>query len=338
MSKRFAIIGSGWRAEFYIRIAQHPDNDFVLTGLLCRTEEKRRALSEKYGICPTLSEEEIAAGKPDFVVVAVSKPSLSQVAAHWQQLGFAVLCETPAAVSEEDLRAIYARSLQGGAPLLIAEQYQDYDTYRRMLDIVRSGRIGQPVSASVSLAHEYHGASLLRQALLESGSSGFRMCVRKYELPVTKTGDRYHIYTDGEMIRRFRTVALLEFDNGKIAQYDFDSEQYHSVIRHNRIHITGTRGEIMNEMLWYLDGENRMHEERWTEDIQAVRAPGANGQLSQDENAIACMMELTFRASREDCPEARENLYNALTDAYFMLLLQSGTVGWFRPQVMPWMQ
>lgn len=337
MEKRFAVIGSGWRAEFYIRIALHPGNDFRLTGLLCRTPEKAAALHEKYGITPTLSQQEILDGKPDFVVVAVSKPDIASVSAHWRGLGIPVLCETPAAVTLEELERIWAD--RAGAPLMVAEQYEYYPTYRKMLDLIGSGRLGEPVSAVVSLAHDYHGASLLRQALGEPCGRPYRLMAKRYELPVVKTGDRTHIYREGEIWKRFRTVANVEFADGKAAVYDFDGEQYHSSIRHNSIRVTGTRGELMNERLWYLNEENDPVEERWTEDIQQVRAAAKPGELSQDESAILTLMEQLWRVSRgEDREIWLRNLRNALSDAYFMLLLQQSDGAWLDSRSLPWME
>lgn len=37
---RFGLIGSGWRAEFYIRIAKMLPEQFELTGVLIRDKEK----------------------------------------------------------------------------------------------------------------------------------------------------------------------------------------------------------------------------------------------------------------------------------------------------------
>ena len=41
-----------------------------------------------------------------------------------------------------------------------------------------------------------------------------------------------------------RALALFTFENGKVAVYDFDSEQYHSTIRGNMLKVQGQRGEI----------------------------------------------------------------------------------------------
>lgn len=336
--KTFAVIGSGWRAEFYIRIALHPGNDFRLTGVLCRNQEKINALAEKYGIHATLSQKEIIDTRPDFVVVAVSKASMEEVSAQWRGLGFTVLCETPAALTVEGLEAVWNHP---GGPLMVAEQYRYYATYRKLLSIIDSGRLGEPVSATVSLAHDYHGASLLRAVLREPADRLYRLTAGKYELPVVKTGDRAHIYREGTVWYRQRTVAMVEFEDGRQGVYDFDGEQYHSLIRHNSLRVSGTRGEILNERLWYLNRDNDPVEEQWTEDLQVVRAPAPAGQLSEDEGAILTLMETVWQVSRgeqEALACQRENLRNALSDAYFMILLQESRGEWVNARKMIWME
>ena len=47
---KYAVIGSGWRAEFYIRIAKAVPEKFDLTAVLIRDEEKGRKFSEKFGV------------------------------------------------------------------------------------------------------------------------------------------------------------------------------------------------------------------------------------------------------------------------------------------------
>ena len=45
---RFAIIGTGYRSEFYARAAKL-SKDLVVAGWLARNEEKKIKLNEKYG-------------------------------------------------------------------------------------------------------------------------------------------------------------------------------------------------------------------------------------------------------------------------------------------------
>ena len=43
---RYGVIGSGWRAEFYIRIAKAVPDKFEFTAVLIRDKEKGRALAK----------------------------------------------------------------------------------------------------------------------------------------------------------------------------------------------------------------------------------------------------------------------------------------------------
>lgn len=124
---RFIVVGSGWRSLFYWRIAQALPERFELCAMLCRTEEKAEKMHREYGVPVSTSAEQCAALHPDLVVVAVNKASIAAVSTEWLARGFAVLCETPAALEEDALRALWQLHRQG-AKLQVAEQYWLYPT------------------------------------------------------------------------------------------------------------------------------------------------------------------------------------------------------------------
>ena len=45
---RYAIIGAGWRSEFYLRIASLCPDKFMVSGIYIRNEEKREIFANKY--------------------------------------------------------------------------------------------------------------------------------------------------------------------------------------------------------------------------------------------------------------------------------------------------
>lgn len=335
---RFAIVGSGWRASFYIRIAKYFSDKYELVGVLCRTTEKAEFIGSKYDVTAVTKEETIRDGNPSFIVVCVNKASIAEVSAHWRNLGYTVLCETPVGLELENLLNIYSKRLEGGR-LVVAEQYCYYPTYRKIIETVNSGKIGDIVSAYVSAAHEYHGASLIRAMLNEEVSTKMRIRSRSYNLPVTKTKDRYNVYRDGEIIMQKRVLASIEYEDGKIAEYDFDSQQYRSPIRSNSVRITGTRGEIAGNKIYYLDEDNNPVEELVFTDLQdAVREPEP-GVISEDETAIEYLMECTYKVSQGDeewIKWQENNLSNALQDAYTMILMQEADDKWKEARLMPW--
>lgn len=175
---RFIVVGSGWRSLFYWRIAQTLPERFELCAMLCRTEEKAEKMHREYGVPVSTSAEQCAALHPDLVVVAVNKASIAAVSTEWLARGFAVLSETPAALEEDALRALWQLHRQG-AKLQVAEQYWLYPTLAKRLAAVRSGALGTPQFARLSVAHGYHAVSLARQ-FLNAGQQPVRVTGRSW--------------------------------------------------------------------------------------------------------------------------------------------------------------
>ena len=279
---RFIIVGSGWRSLYYVRIAKALKDKFELCAMLCRTEEKAQRMAAENGIYTTVSEQECMDMKPNLVVVAVNKASLAKVSMHWMQMGFCVLCETPAAMDDETLDRLVELEKKG-AKLVINEQYHRYPLYSSLIRIARSGLIGEPQYLDISVAHEYHGASLIREFLDVKPSEPYkvRSVTRGFETTLTKS--RYEVITDGRTEVKNRTIAIVEFENGKTALYDFDSEQYRSPIRHNFIRLTGTRGEIYNNSVYWLDENNRPQHADLEIKTRTITTDSSNPNLNEFE-------------------------------------------------------
>ena len=160
----FVVVGSGFRSLFYARIAKRFPQFFTLKYLLCRTEEKAQKLNAEYGIPTTTSQELCMEAKPDFVVVAVNRNLVWSVAREWIKAGFPVLLETPVGHTEEELKEAWEMSLHG-AKIQVAEQYHRYPILAAGIKAVKEGLVGDPYGVTLSMAHDYHGASLIRQML-----------------------------------------------------------------------------------------------------------------------------------------------------------------------------
>lgn len=89
------MVGSGWRAEYFLRAARDYKEEFEVAWVLCRSEEKAKLISEKFGVPTTTKEEDIDAAKPDFIVVSVSREASWKIASKWKKKGFCVMVETP---------------------------------------------------------------------------------------------------------------------------------------------------------------------------------------------------------------------------------------------------
>lgn len=334
MSKiRFAVIGSGWRSLFYIRISRALPEIFELTMLLCRSQEKADRFQKEYGVSATVIEQDVIDSAPDFIVSAVSEDSIAETAAKWSRYGFPVLSETPAGLSYEELDMLWNLRQNSGARIQIAEQYQFYPRYDAVIRLIRSGLIGAPVSLDISAMHGCHAASMIR-SFLDTGLEEVRLTGKAFSFPVTETRTRYEILTEGKISLKEQRHVILEFESGKAAVYDFLSEQYRSPIRNRSVRLRGTRGESLNDMVYYLDKRNLPHQAPLVfkydpsgREVLSVTFQGQNLYsppfgacgLPEDETAMARVlsgMKEYIDTGREFYP-----LSYALEDAYLTLLM-----------------
>ena len=192
---RFIIVGSGWRSLYYVRIAKALPEQFEMCAMLCRSQEKADKMSSENGIYATTSIEECKNLKPDFVVVVVNKASIAQVSKEWLNYGFTVLCETPASLELDVLQELWELH-NTGKRLVVAEQYTHYPTYKAMLSVLGHNLIGEPDCINISLAHEYHGTSLMRAFLRENVATPFTVKAKTYEFETVETLTRYEKFKD----------------------------------------------------------------------------------------------------------------------------------------------
>lgn len=345
----FIIIGSGWRSLYYVRIAKAMPDILRLDAMYCRTQEKADKMAEEFSIHTTTSIEECVGYKPDFAVVAVNKTSICDVSIEWMDRGITVLSETPAALDMDSLKKLYRYHMSDDKTdkkQVVAEQYREYPYNKARINLVNSGVLGDISCLNISISHEYHGFSLIRAYLGIKPDENYTVSGKIYEFPTTQTLTRYDKFTDGRTAPKKRCVAVFEFESGKVAWYDFDSEQYRSPIRKNMIKVQGVRGELINNELYYLDENNVGRKETIVTDINKVMTGNGNPNLAQvneikkiafgdkilyepvwglrglseDETAIATLMCKTAEYSRGQALPPY-SLENALADAYASILL-----------------
>ena len=317
---RFAVIGSGWRSLFYVRIARALPDMFELTALLCRGQEKADRIQKEYGIHTTTSEDEIIASKPDFVVSAVNKSSMSDVVRYWAAKGIPVLSETPAGLDIDTLKAI-RQDVENGARIQVAEQYFLYPSIKAVIDECKSGTIGEPVSLTISAMHDYHAASVIRR-MLDTGLEDVTVTGKTFSMKVTDTRTRYEVLTEGRVVEKEEKHLIMEYADGKTAFYDFMSDQYRSPIRNRYINLRGTRGEIINDTVYYLDKDNLAACKKLD-----ITNPYGYAGLSEDEAAITGI--LLGMKNYVDTGKEVYPMDEALYDAYMgILMCEAGKPGY----------
>src|SRR5688572_26434990 len=163
----FGIVGAGWRAEFFFRIAAALPERFRVVGVVTRDEEKGRGIEGRWGWRTFRTAEALleASGEAEFLVASVSSAANYEVNRRLVELGTPLLSETPPAQSLEQMTALWELVQRTGARVQVAEQFHRQPLHAARLTAIQAGRIGRAHTAYVSVCHGYHGTSLIRRYL-----------------------------------------------------------------------------------------------------------------------------------------------------------------------------
>lgn len=352
---RFGIVGGGWRAEFFLRVARALPERFVVGGMLVRDEGKGRRIEETWGV-PTVRTLDalLASSYGSFVVVCVPWPVTPVMVRALAEHGVPALAETPPAPDLEGLRVLHELT-ERGARVQVAEQYRFQPLHAARQALARSGKLGRITQAQVSAAHGYHGVSLIR-GLLDVGHEACTIRARAFVSPLVAGPDRAGPPAAYKIADSRQVIAQLDFGD-RLGIYDFTGDQYFSWVRSPRVLVRGERGEINNWRVSYLEDfrtpiyfdlqrvdaglegnlEGYYHKGILAGSEWAYRNPFAPGRLTDDEIAVATCLE-KMDAYAAGGPSFYE-LPEASQDHYLGLLIeraaQSGEA--VTTEMQPWM-
>jgi predicted dehydrogenase len=305
----FGIIGGGWRAEFYLRIAEALPDRFAVAGMMVRNPAKGEALQARWAVSTYRTLEELLeVPGMDFVVVAVPWPVTPVMLKRLAYHGMPALSETPPAPDLDGLLNLHVLT-ERGAKIQVSEQYQFQPLHAARLQLVRSGLLGAVSQAQVSAAHGYHGVSLIR-SFLDAGFEGATIWAREFVSSIVSGPGRGGPPQQERLVDSRQVVAHLDFGD-KLGVYDFTGDQYFSWIRSPRVLVRGEKGEINNSQVRYLRdfetpvcmdlrrenaGEDGNLEGYFLKGILAgeewvYRNPYAPARLSDDEIAVATCLD-----------------------------------------------
>ncbi len=244
----YCIIGGGWRAQFYIRIAKMLPHMFNVKAVCIRNRESAERIRRQYDVNVVNSIDEILNFDCDFFVNCINKEDISDLSFQLCEKGYAVLQETPAMPTDKDIKKYR---------LQVAEQFHLKPMYQAIKGIIDDGIIGVVNHIEISVAHEYHAMSLIRFFMNED----MPKCIYSKQLTneVLHTHFRVGEIKHKEILPSRHQLAIFQWD-GKSAIYNFDYEQYFSPVRNDRLLIRGTRGEIENNTVRYFNSQNRFCE------------------------------------------------------------------------------
>jgi predicted dehydrogenase len=320
---KFGVVGAGWRAEFYQRQARLLPDEVELVGAAVRSRANAARVSASWGVPVWATPAELVrAARPDFVITSVPWAANAAIVVDLVRSGMRVLSETPPAPDLSGLRSLWGEIGRFDA-VQVAEQYPLLPGHAARLNIVGRGVIGSATSVQVSSTHTYHAIALIR-AYLGLGDSSEPVTVNAVELsgPLVDPLDRNGWTLDGEPKDATNVIATLDFGDGRSGVYDFTSNQWHNRLRHRRIVVRGSRGEIVDDDFVYLKDERTVVNSKLTrqqlgydlnldgydtecmvfEGEPAWRNPLLGHRLMDEEIAIATLLSAMASWAKEEGP------------------------------------
>ncbi len=244
-----SVIGAGWRAEFFFRIARELPSLFNISGVMTRSRERSEAVGESWGLRTFDTIDGLLSQSPEFVVVSIPRGAAPGVITDLVSRGVPVLTETPPGPDVESLAALN-RLVDAGAKIQVAEQYHLQPLHAARIRIAASGLLGKVSEVQVSTCHDYHAVSLMRK-LLGIRFENARISAFRFTSPIAAGPGRNGPPFEDKTENSVQTIASLDFGD-RLGIYDFTASQYFSWIRALRCLVRGDRGEINDLTVRYL--------------------------------------------------------------------------------------
>lgn len=278
---RFGVVGSGWRAEFFVRVARLLPEHFRCVGVVTRTAERGAWVESAWGVPTVRTVEELVTGalpgagaapdRPEVVVTATPWPVTPDVVREVVDAAVPVLAETPPAPDVAGLRALWADVGATGL-VQVAEHSPSMPAHRARRAVVAAGTIGAPTSVQMSSTHLYHAVGLGRY-LLGAGRGPVTVRALAATAPLLEPVGRDG-WTGATAAAPVRSIlATLDLGEGRTILYDFTDNQWYNPLRTNRIVVRGSHGEIVDDAVT-----------RWVDERTVLTSRIVRGQSGIEQN------------------------------------------------------
>jgi predicted dehydrogenase len=145
---RYAVVGLGWFAQDAALPAFAHAENAELVALVSDDSKKRKELSKQYDIQHTYSYDEyedcLTSGNVDAVYIALPNHLHREFTIRAANQGIHVLCEKPMAITEDECEAMMKAAQDNNVKLMIAYRLHLEEANLKAIEIVKSGKIGQP--------------------------------------------------------------------------------------------------------------------------------------------------------------------------------------------------
>ena len=251
---RYAVVGLGWFAQMAVLPAfRHARANSELAALVSDDPKKLAALGRRYRVANLYSYDDyprlLASGEIDAVYIVLPNDLHRNYAVAAAQARIHVLCEKPLAVTEEECEDMIRAAEANGVRLMTAYRLHFEKANLEAVEIVRSGKIGEPRIFSSVFTMQVEDENNIRLNPISRGGGTV------YDIGIYCINAARYLFRDeplevaafsannGE--KRFRNVdettgAILRFPKERLAVFTSSF----GAADHASYHVVGTKGDL----------------------------------------------------------------------------------------------
>lgn len=249
---RYAVVGLGYISQIAVLPAfEHARENSELTALVSSDAEKLKKLGRKYGIENTYTYEQygdcLKSGEIDAVYIGLPNNMHRAYTESAAEAGIHVLCEKPMAMDEDECQTIIAAVKDAGVKLMIAYRLHFERGNLSAMEIVKSGKIGQPrIFTSVFSQQVKAGNSRLDREV--AGGAIYDMgvyCINAARYLFRAEPEEVFAWNQSSKDERFAEVpemtsAMMKFPGNRIATFTCSF----GATDRSEFEIVGTKGSL----------------------------------------------------------------------------------------------
>ncbi|HYB97391.1 MAG TPA: Gfo/Idh/MocA family oxidoreductase [Vicinamibacterales bacterium] len=170
---RYAVVGLGYIAQAAVLPSfAHARRNSSLHAIVSSSPEKLNEVGDKYRIPvrATYDDYERCLQEVDAVYLCTPNSQHSDYAVRAAKAGKHVLCEKPLAVTQEECHRMIKAAKDGGVKIMTAYRLHFEPLFLEVLDIVKSGKIGEPRFFSSSFSMHAKPGGIRTQRELGGGT------------------------------------------------------------------------------------------------------------------------------------------------------------------------
>jgi predicted dehydrogenase len=247
---RYAVVGAGNIAQVAVLPAfAHAKSNSELVAIISGDADKRAELSKRYELDLTGDyadlEQVIEAGQIDAVYLATPNSLHKAQILRCAAAGVHVLCEKPLATSVADCEEALSACDRAGVKLMVAYRLHFEAANLQAIDIVKSGKLGEPRVFTSIFTHVVRRGDIRQDAELGGGAmldlgiycvNAARNLFREEPTLVWASAEMSDGVDD-------TTTAFLRFPSGKLAQFTVSN----SIAGTSSYRVAGTDGDLRVE-------------------------------------------------------------------------------------------